>query len=211
MFKLMQILEEMESSFNGRIQIVKTLEGTRLMAGGISQSGWLVEKVWNTALGRIKKDRPEIKRVVVLGLGGGSAAKLINKYWPTAAITGVDIDPIMVELGKKYLGLRGVNNLKTIIEDAEGWIDKIKGRKLFDLVLVDIYKGARVPERFTTSGFIKKVSGILEHGGIGAFNHLYSSIEKEDGDALGRRLREIFPVLTTVKPEANIIFIGYKE
>lgn len=190
---------------------MKTLEGTRLVVEGISQSGWLVEKVWSAALGRVKKDRPEIKSVAVLGLGGGSAAKLVNKYWPQAAIIGVDIDPVMVELGKNYLGLRKVNNLKTVIEDAEGWINKIKGKKLFGLVLVDIYKGTRVPEKFRTSGFIKKVNSILERGGIGAFNHLYSAIEKEDGDSLGRKLRKIFSVLTLVKPEANIIFIGYKE
>lgn len=211
MFKLIQILEEKESPFNGRIKVIKTLEGLRITVEEISQSGWLVEKVWNSALKRVKKDRPEIKSVAILGLGGGSAAKLVNKYWPDARITGIDIDPVMVELGKKYLGLSRMNSIKIAIEDAEEWIDKNRGKKSFDLVLIDVYKGARIPEKFTTPDFIKKVNNILKRGGIAAFNHLYSAAEKEDGDSLGTKLREIFPALITVKPEANIIFIGYRE
>lgn len=210
MFGLLKILEERQSSFNGKIQVVKTLEGVRIVVGGVSQSGWLVRKVWDAALKKIHKDKPDIKRILVLGLGGGSVARLIARYWPGSEIIGIDVDPDMVELGKKYLGLGGVSNFKVFIEDAAGWVDKNK-RESFDLVLVDLYKGAVVPKEFTQEDFLKKVEMLIGRGGAGAFNHLYSVMEKEEAEDFGRKLRRIFPVLVSVKPEANIIYIGYKE
>lgn len=210
MFGLLKVLEERRSQFNGKIQVVKTLEGVKIVVGGVNQSGWLVRKVWDAALRKIHKDRPNIERILVLGLGGGSVARLIAMYWPSSEIIGIDIDPDMVELGKKYLGLGGVSNLKIFIEDAAGWVDKNKGED-FNLILVDLYKGAVIPKKFVQDGFIKKIETLVRSGGVGAFNHLYSTIEKEEAKDLGSKLRKIFPVLISVKPEANIIYIGYKE
>lgn len=211
MFNLMQTIEERESPFNGKIKVVKTLEGMRVTVEGISQSGWLVKKVWNSALKKVKKEKDEIEEVLILGLGGGSAAKLVNKYWPGARITGVDIDRQMIELGEKYLGLGNVVNLTKVVGDAEEYIDKIEGKKSFNLVLMDVYKGVRIPDKFTRINFLKKVKKILFLGGIACFNHLYSAIEKEEADTLREKIRKTFSASTSVKPEANIIFIGYKE
>lgn len=211
MLGLPKILEERQSSFNGKIQVVKTLEGVRIVVGGISQSGWLVRKVWDTALKKVCKDRPDIERILVLGLGGGSVARLVKRYWPGSKIVGIDIDPNMIELGKKYLALGEARGLKVFIEDATRWVDKNKGRNAFDLVLVDLYKGAVVPKEFIQDNFLKKIETLIRRGGVGAFNHLYSVIEKEEAEDLGHKLRKIFPVLVSVKPEANIIYIGYKE
>lgn len=214
MFKLIQILEEKESPFNGKITVVKTLEGTRLMVGGISQSGWLMKKVWNVALKKISKDRsdkPKTDSVLILGLGGGSIAELVQKYWPSAKITGVDIDPSMVELGKKYLGLGKINNLKIELIDANEFLKRSSLQESFNLVIVDIYKGIKVPKEFTTQEFVEKIFQVVSSGGVAVFNRLYSEVERKESDSFGRMVGAVFPVSTLVKPEANIIFIGYKQ
>lgn len=212
MFKLFQILAEAESPINGKIQVIKTFEGIRIVAGGISQSGWLVEKVWKAALKRIKKERPNVSNVCVLGLGGGSALKLINKYWPGAKITGVDIDPVMIDLGKKFLDLDKVSNLEIINSDAGRWVgDKVKAKRSFDLILIDLYTGVRIPEQFKEADFLEKIKKILSEGGVVAFNHLYSPQEREDAHKLHGRLRQVFSAVVSIQPEANIIFIGYHE
>lgn len=211
MFNLIRTLEERESLFNGKIQVIRTLEGIRIIVDGVSQSGWLVRKVWQRALKKIRTEKPNVEKVAILGLGGGSAVKLVNRYWPRAMIVGVDIDPIMVDLGRRYLGLSQLKNLKVVIEDAEKWVGKEKGKRRFSLILVDIYKGGRPPSKFTTETFIKKVRDLLGSGGIAAFNHLHSDREKEEAAIFGAKVRKIFPAATSIKPEANIIFIGYKE
>lgn len=209
MFKLFSILEEVESPYNGKIQVVKTLEGTRILVGGISQSGWLVRNIWDRALKKIRDTFPAVQDILILGLGGGSLAELIQKYWPQAKVIGVDIDPLIVNLGKKYLNLAKVKNLEFIEEDAGKWVAKQK--KKFDLVLVDIYKGEKIPKQFKEEKFIVQVGKLLKPKGVSAFNHLYSYNDKKDAHLLGEKLRKFFPAIVSICPEANIIFVCFKE
>ena len=60
----------------------------------------------------------DIKKILVLGLGAGSIVKVINKYFPKSKITAVEIDPMMVEIGKKHFDLEKARNLEIIIGDA---------------------------------------------------------------------------------------------
>lgn len=207
MWGFLKVIDRAESEYNGTVQVVSTLEGMRIVAGGVSQSGWLVAKVWNSALKKILKEKPEAGKVLILGLGGGSAAKLVNKYWPNAKITGVDIDPVMINFGKKYLELDQLTNLKIVESDAIKFVSEQNEK--YDLILMDIYTGAVIPEVFVGNEFLTKVKGLLSKKGIAAFNHLYSSIEKADAKELEKQLRDIFPVITSVKPEANIIFVCF--
>lgn len=206
MWSFIKVLDNAESEYNGTIQAVSTLEGNRIIAGGISQSGPLVAKVWNAALKKVKKDKEGISKVLVLGLGGGSAASLVNKYWPTARITGVEIDPIMIDFGKRYLGLDKVMNLTIVQEDVNDWMKKLKSDR-YQLILIDLYTGSIIPEEFTFEKFLERVSRFLDTEGVAAFNHLYSAIEKEGAHTLERRLLNVFTRVTSVKPEANIIYI----
>lgn len=205
LFGLLKTLEEVESPHNGKIQVVQTFEGVRILVGGISQSGWLVKKVWDEALKKIKKIKPEAKKILILGLGGGSIAELTERYWPDSKKTGVDIDEIMVDIGKKYLKLKTVNNLQIEIADAKTWVSVSKSK--FELILIDLYKGQEIPHAFRTIGFMKKVRQLLNQDGIVAFNHLYSYKEKKDANIFQTTLHKVFSAMTTVTPEANIIFI----
>ena len=96
-----------------------------------------------------------INHCLILGLGGGTVAKLVRKKWPEAKITGVDIDPIMVELGEKYLGLREFD-VDTKIGDAFDYLIKYQSSAInhFDLIIADLYNGDKYPEKFETSAFL---------------------------------------------------------
>lgn len=207
MWNLINVIDEAETAHNGKIKVVKTFEGTRIIVGGLSQSGWLVKKVWQAALKKVKKVRPAVESVLILGLGGGSVAELVQEYWPESKKVGLDIDAQMIEFGKDYLKLKSVTNLKTVVADAQSWIEKSKEK--FDLVLVDMYKGANIPQSFTTEKFFRSIKNLLNPEGLAAFNHLCSSIEKVEADKFGQRLSKVFPAVTSVTPEANIIYICF--
>ncbi|KKR69202.1 MAG: hypothetical protein UU12_C0046G0006, partial [Candidatus Woesebacteria bacterium GW2011_GWA2_40_7b] len=113
-----KILEERESKYNGHLRVVKNIGlGTYIQAEGLTQSGGIVETIWKSTLKRIHKSLATNHKTLILGLGGGTVAKLIRKLWPKAKITGVDIDPLIVELGKKYLGM-GKYDVDIQIADA---------------------------------------------------------------------------------------------
>ena len=209
-FNLYKTLEEVDSLVNGKIQVIRTMEGVRILVGGVSQSGWLVRKIWKTALAKIKREGATPKKVLILGLGGGSVAEVVCDFWNEAEIVGLDKDPKMITLGKKYLNLSKIKNLEILIDDAWEFLSK-KGNGQFDLILVDLYKGGKIPVKFRSIKFMQGVYRKLAPGGIAAFNHLYSSIEKEDAEVFGQRVGKVFPVVVTVQPEANIIFLGYRS
>ena len=217
MFKLFSVVEKVESPYNGTIEVVRDLSGTRILVGGISQSGWLLKRVWKTALKKLKKDGFVPEKVLLLGVGGGSVIELIEDFWPNAKITGIEIDPLMINLGKKYLKLGKARNLEIEIHDATDWLFTFRKEtsankeRRFDLVLIDLYVGSKIPEKFKGEKFIELVEHSLSGSGIAAFNHLYSSLEKEDALSLEGKLRKVFGVIMRVQPEANIVYLCYRN
>jgi spermidine synthase len=171
-FFLPQVLETFHSKYNGDISVVSDRGRIRLVIGGLTQSGQLVDKIWTKGITYLRKDkqfRPE--SCLILGLGGGTAAKLISDTWPGIKIFGVEIDPAIIRLGKKYLGLGEIKNQKIIIADAVTFVRK--SRKKFNLIIVDTYRGDQIPSEMLTEKFIKVLVEHLTQKGVIIFNLLF--------------------------------------
>jgi len=216
----MKILEEKTSPINGKIKVVKSLGfGIYIQVEGLTQSGGVVEDIWRSALRKVKGKRQEVKECLILGLGGGSAAKLVRKFWPAsrgepkAKITGVDIDPVMVEMGKKYMGLDKVQ-VKIQIQDAKDFLLTISHQPStikYDLILVDLYKGHEVPEKFQSENYIQLVRTVLASGGVAVFNRLYFGEKRPEAMKFGKKLEKVFSKVDYFYPEANVMFICYNK
>jgi len=157
-----------DSSFNGEITVSQDIFGKYLLASGLTQSGGMVELIWKKAVAKIH--RKKVERVLILGLGAGSCIKAVLKKWPKATIIGVEIDSIMVELGKKFFGLSDFN-IDIKIEDANNFIAK-SGQK-FDLIIVDLFSGEKQPQFLGEKSFLKNLKKIIERDGFVIFNQLY--------------------------------------
>lgn len=192
------ILEERESKYNGHLKVVCTWGmGTYIQAGGLTQSGGIVESIWKSTLKQIKGNN--INNILILGLGGGTLAKLLRKKYPEAKITGVEIDPIMIELGKKYLNL---DDYKVEIEitDANNYV---LNTIPYDLVAVDMYSGDNFPKEFESDEFLNK----LKRFPTVIINRLYYGEKRPDTVRFGKKLEKIFKNVTWFYPEANLMFI----
>jgi spermidine synthase len=199
-----KVLEEAESSVNGHIRVVKDLAwGVHIQAEGLTQSGGVVENIWKATLKKLRNK--DIKDCLILGLGGGSAAKLVRKFWPEAKITGVDIDPIIVELGKKHLDL-GKSRVKVVIDDALDFVG-VRGKKKYDLILVDLYQGYNYPKKFESADSLKLIRRLLSDSGIAVFNRLYFADKRPEAMKFGKRLEKVFTKVEYFHPEANIMFM----
>ncbi|MFZ3301906.1 MAG: class I SAM-dependent methyltransferase [Microgenomates group bacterium] len=194
-----KILEERDSKYNGHLRVLRTWGmGNYIQAGGLTQSGGIVESIWKSTL-KIVKNK-EIKSILILGLGGGTLGKLLRNKYPNAKITGVEIDPIMIELGKKYLDLDKYN-IDIKIEDT----NKFKFGE-YDLVIVDMYSGDNFPKEFESEKFLKKLTKFKTV----IINRLYFGDKRPDTVRFGNKLEKIFSKVTWFYPEANLMFIcGY--
>jgi len=202
----LKVLEEVESPLNGKLTVIKDLAwGTYIKGGGLTQCGGVMQMVWKSALKNLKKRKIDFKEILILGLGAGGVTQIISNFWPQAKITGVEIDPVMVDLGKRYLSLKE-NKVKIVIQDALEFVKK-KSKEKYDLILVDLYIGDDVPEKNNSLNFFKSVKKLLSKKGILVVNRLYYGEKRKMAEKTRQDLEKIFSKVEAVFPEANIMFI----
>ncbi len=190
------VIEEQNSDFSGKIQVLKTFPWSKpyISTGFLTQSGGLVNDVWKPVIKLIKN----YNNYLILGLAGGTLAKLISKTNPKAQITGVEIDPAMIYLGKKYLDLDTVPNLKIIIGDAQKNIVKS------DVIFIDLYINDTVPDFVYSKKFLSKLKCKLL-----IINHLfYDDSKKTNAQVLIKLLESCANHIEIRRVLTNLIIIA---
>ncbi len=206
------VLEEVESSTNGKIRVLEDILGKiRVMVGDLAQSGDILDYIWLTVIKKLKNQ--SIKRCLILGLGAGSAVRVTSRLFPGIRIYGVEIDPEMIRLGRQYFSLDEARNLKVINTDAVLWlktyfgISHYKDKRGFDLILVDIFLGDEIPVKAKTNRFLRDIKRVLNPEGTAIFNRLYYGNKKKETDDFGKRLKGYFSEVEPVKVLTNKLFL----
>ncbi|MFI5203040.1 MAG: spermidine synthase [Flavobacteriales bacterium] len=118
----------------------------------------------------------KINTVLILGFGAGSVASILqHEYKKECAITGVEKDPEVLELAKKYFGLEKYNNLILYCEDALEYVKRCSDT--FDLIVIDVFIDNLVPGSFHAHDFLTGVKRLLNKNGIVFFNKISNSPE----------------------------------
>ena len=92
---------------------------------------------------------PTVKRVLLLGVGGGAAIHLLRHWCPGVQIVGVELNPVHLQLARRYFDLRQ-RNVELVTGDARLYVERYRGEP-FDLVIEDIFGGDGVPDRTFTA------------------------------------------------------------
>src|SRR5215510_2515421 len=125
------------------------------------------------------------RKILMLGLGGGSISTYLGRFMPEAAITTVEIDPGVITAAKTYFGLRETERMRYHAGDGRVFLNR--NSELYDLILLDAYRGGYVPFHLLTREFYTLVKQRLTPGGAAAFNvhdgsKLYASTMKTLGE-----------------------------
>lgn len=198
-----RVLYETRSPFNGELLLVKDLFGKRLLADNLSQSGSAVGKLWEVAASKIDI---EPKTVLILGLGAGSCLAPIRKRWPSAKIVGIEIDPKMIEVGRKFFDL-DEKNLRIHIQDAFEYVKKTKDR--FDLIVVDLFSGELFPKEAESENFIRNLKS---KGSLIIINRLYFGKNKATAQKFSLKLGKYFKISSYFYPNffpSNMLIFAF--
>ncbi len=193
-----KVLEEVESKFSGTLTVTEGY-GTRYVSTGMwTQSGGIITDVWSPVLKKLKN--PKNKSWLVLGLATGTVAHMISKKYQPTKIVGVEIDPEMIHIGKKYFDLDKIPNLEIVNKDASDLSFDIG---LFDITLVDMYLGDQLPKFVYSQKFIKSLPG-----DVIVFNHLfYTNMQKENAQKLVDILKKNYSKIQLVRVLTNLMII----
>jgi len=110
----------------------------------------------------------EVKKVLMIGLGGGSISSYLGRYMPDATIDTVEIDPGVVTAAKKYFGM--IETPRVRYHEGDGRVFLNRRKDTYDLILVDAFHGGYVPFHLLTREFYTLVKQHLSAGGAAAFN-----------------------------------------
>jgi spermidine synthase len=111
---------------------------------------------------------PQIRRILMIGLGAGSMSTYLGRAMPDIQIDVVELDPGVIAAGKKYFGLRETDKVHFIESDGRVYLNRHK--ETYDLILLDAFRELGVPFHMLTREFDALVKEHLAPGGAVASN-----------------------------------------
>ena len=193
-----RVVARYSSPVNRDIRVLEEKGKYKLLVEGSRQSGEYVLKLWQEALCRFGIiPSPEVRSILLLGVGGGSLIHLLRALYPEANITGVDVDARMIHIGKKYFGLDKVGRLTLTVADAKEFLlGAVAKKKQWDMVVVDLFVGAAIPAFVGEERFIRDLKRIMAPKGILLINYLH---EREYGALAALLLCKLKKIFRSVR------------
>jgi len=145
-------------------------------------------------------------RVAIIGLAGGTVARQYTAIDGPIPIDGVEIDPRIVEVGRRYFQMTEPN-LHVIVADGRYWLATTKGR--YDVIAVDAYRQPYIPFYLTTREFFASARDHLTPDGVLAINAGRTVTDYRLVDALSGTLTATYPTVFIVDVRAytnSVIF-----
>lgn len=195
-------LEHFDSDFNKDIDVVTFLGKIRLDMGGLTQSGDIIENIWARALKKHIPSDLKPTNILLLGVGGGSAAKYLHHRWPQANIIGVEIDPEVIRIAKQYFSADNIHNFSIINDDAINFVSNINGN--YDIVMVDCYQGDQIPKELEDLQLLDKLKS---HCKYLLLNRLFWDDYQKHTLAFIKNLKTKFDVSTCRTPSNLVLSI----
>ncbi|KAF8087377.1 hypothetical protein N665_0588s0044 [Sinapis alba] len=148
------VVTAVRSKYN-EIVIVDTVDSRYLLLDSTKNAHSVINKggenwtgsYWDefASLPPIVPDGP----IAIYGLGGGTAARLILELWPSVQLEGWEIDDILIEKAREYMGLSELEkptskggSLRVLIDDALSPSEDVSGK--YAGIIVDLFADGKV-------------------------------------------------------------------
>jgi spermidine synthase len=149
--------------------------------------------------------------IAILGLAGGTAARQYTAAYGTdVRITGVEIDPDIVDVAHRYFHL-DEPNVHAVVADARYWLDTQAGQ--YDVIVMDAYRQPYIPFHLTTREFFSEVRDHLRSGGVAVVNAGRTATDYRLVEAIASTMAAVYPSVFLVDVPAfnNTLVYGTTE
>ncbi|WP_315702567.1 MULTISPECIES: fused MFS/spermidine synthase [unclassified Bradyrhizobium] len=146
----------------------------------------------------------DVHSILEIGFGGGRTAWYLHRFLPDVPVTSVELDPTVLELAKKYFGIKEEPNFHVANRDGRLFLQESKDR--YDVILIDAYRGPFVPFHLLTKEFYQLVKDHLADGGVVAQNIEPTTMLF---DSAIKTINTVFPQLDFYRADGNIVTVAY--
>ncbi|MCZ7583762.1 MAG: fused MFS/spermidine synthase [Deltaproteobacteria bacterium] len=140
-----------------------TVEGAQFVRSRalpvVYQRYWEIARLYNEPVG------------TALFIGGGAFGmpEAVSDAYPDAAVDVVEIDPEVIEVGRRYFRLDQYPGIRTFAQDARRYLAHTDAT--YDFIFGDAYNGIRaIPPHLVTKEFFTLVERRLNPGGVFIMN-----------------------------------------
>ncbi len=182
-----------------------------LNAGEVNYSFGALHDVFRVALQKAKVVEHPPEQVLILGFGAGSVASiLVEEYGFDPQITGVEADPEVIRLAREeFRAEQRFPSLDLENTTAERFVATTD--KKFDLIAVDVFVEAEVPESCRTDEFLAGLYKCLLPGGRVVYNEMVFPGMEEFPERFSKHFDRAQTHDLHFGEITNRILIGYKK
>ena len=189
-----QTIFRASSKYNHDIRVIEENGKYKLLVNGSRQSGAYIRNLWEQAF-RAFHIAPgsSVRSILVLGVAGGTVIHLLRAMYPNALIVGVDIDDVMLAIGRTYFGLSDMKHVTLVHEDAGRFIADARRRKMrYGGIVVDLFLGRTIPSFVKNPSFLLLLKSIRSQDGWMVMNYLRELEYEKQSHLLAASLKKIF-------------------
>lgn len=110
---------------------------------------------------------PEPKRILIIGLGGGTVSNTLSELYPNSKIDNVEIDPAVIKVAREYFDFNENDKVNTYSQDGRIFIKRaLLKQQSYDWIILDAFNGDYIPEHLLTQEFLQEAKNLLSNEGI---------------------------------------------
>ncbi len=137
----------------------------------------------------------QVHNMAIVGLAAGTIARQATVVFGAIPIDGYEIDPKIIEVGRKYFDMNEPN-LNAIAQDGRWGLEH--SREKYSIIGVDAYRPPYIPWHLTTQEFFQLVHDHLADDGVMAINVGRSPSDRRLVVDLAATIQTVFPSVYAV-------------
>ncbi|MCC6191821.1 MAG: fused MFS/spermidine synthase [Anaerolineales bacterium] len=131
----------------------------------------------------------QVRRLALVGLAAGTISKQYTRVYGPIPIDGIEIDPGIVEVGRRYFDMTEPN-LNVIVQDGRWALAHSEAS--YSVIGVDAYRLPYIPWHLTTREFFQEARDHLEDDGALVINVGRTRTDRRLIDAMAGTLQSVF-------------------
>ncbi len=197
------LIHEQESLYN-YIQVTQQPDGTRELILNEGQAihsiyypdhnrvltGWYWDYFLAAPYFNAGFTPQKLRRVGIIGLAAGTIAHQFTQVYGPVPIDGVEIDPSIVDIGRKYFDMNEPN-LNVYVQDGRTFLATSHAQ--YDVVAIDAFQQPYIPFQLTTREFFTEIRSHLSSTGVVAINTGHTTHDFRLVQAFINTMSQVFP------------------
>lgn len=155
--------------------------------------------------------KPDAENFLIVGSAGGTSARMLHHFFPSLALHAVEIDPLIVQVSKRFFGM---DEVPMEITTADGRVFLQQTKEKYDLMMIDVYKDELyIPFHLATKEFFELAASRLSDDGVMMMNVASASANAEMVDLIKNTVTAVFPYTYELRETAsfNTLLFAFKQ